>query len=415
MPPVRLRHRTADHPARDIWWSSSAWSAHAGLVVQSATVDAGKFAAEGNTTTGNTYAKKTLPGTYPDGYAQVAFDIVSQASQVNLLRLRSASGASLGYAYVDGAGHLGYHNDALGTNATSSVVPGAGWHSLELRRLAEDTAGTATGALQLWLDNSMVDALSSTSIDVGLTPVGAMQIGETQSGRSYDVVFDDAAFGTSWLGPTGGTTAPSSPAPTATTSPPPPPPPVTAAAAFADGFESGNLSAWTTSRGVVAESAVARTGGFGAQASTSTGATYAKKTLSAAYSDGYARVAFRVVSQASQLNLLRLRTASGASMGYVFLNSAGRLGLHLDGPKATIVSTLQPDASWHVVELHLDISTGTVEVWLDGTAVPALGGSGKPLGAAPVGVIQIGETQSGRTYDVIFDDAAFGATRIGLS
>lgn len=179
----------------------AAWSSHAGLVVESTTVSSGGFAAEGRTTTGSTYAKKTLPATYPDAYARVAFDVASQASQVNLLRLRDSSGASLCYLYIDTAGRLGYHNDTLGTNVVSGIVPGPGWHSLEVHRLADTGSGTTTGALQIWLDDSMVDALSNTAVDIGAAPVGTFQIGETQSGRTYDVVFDDAAFGTARVGP----------------------------------------------------------------------------------------------------------------------------------------------------------------------------------------------------------------------
>jgi hypothetical protein len=204
--PVSVRTPTASGAVFSDGFESgdlSAWTSHRGLVVERSIVDDGTFAAEGNTTTGATYTKKTLPATYPDGYARVAFDIVAQSSQVNLLRLRDSSGASLGYVYVDATGRLGYHNDALGTSSTSSVVPGTGWHSLELRRLADSSSGTASGAIQIWLDNSLVGALSSTGIDTGGAPIGAMQIGETQTGRTYDVVFDAAAFGTSRLGPVG--------------------------------------------------------------------------------------------------------------------------------------------------------------------------------------------------------------------
>lgn len=205
--PISVTTPTASGPVFSDGFESgnfSAWTSHGGLVVQSSTVEGGNFAAEGNTTTGATYAKKTLPATYPDGYARVVFDIVAQSSQVNLLRLRNSSGASLCYVYVDSAGRLGYHNDALGTNSISSVVPGPGWHTLELRRLADGSGGTGTGAIQIWLDNSLVGTMSSTALETGAAPVGAMQIGETQTGRTYDVVFDDAAFGTSRLGPVGG-------------------------------------------------------------------------------------------------------------------------------------------------------------------------------------------------------------------
>ena len=77
----------------------------------------GGFAAEGNTANGNTVARKTLSSTYADGYARVAFEIKSQSSQVNLLRLRDGAGNSLGYVYVSAGAHLGFHNDATATNS----------------------------------------------------------------------------------------------------------------------------------------------------------------------------------------------------------------------------------------------------------------------------------------------------------
>jgi hypothetical protein len=58
-------------------------------------------------------------------------------------------------------------------------------------------------------------------------------------------------------------------------------------------------------------------------------------------------------------------------------------------------------------------SANTVEVWVDGASVPALTTT-VTLGAGPVGAFQIGETQTGRTYDVVFDDAAVSASRIGI-
>ncbi|MGH3509908.1 MAG: metallophosphoesterase, partial [Nocardioidaceae bacterium] len=189
----------------------SAWGATGGLTVESGTVYDGGYAAEGNTTNGATYAKKTLPSTYPDAYAQVHFDVVSQASQVNLLRLRDAAGNSLGYVFVNSTGKLGVFDDATATTTASDVVVAPGWHSVQLRRAADTTAGTPSGALQVWFDGAQVAALSGASIDVGSAPVGAMQIGETQTGRTYDVVFDDAAFSTQRLSPTPDNTPPTTP------------------------------------------------------------------------------------------------------------------------------------------------------------------------------------------------------------
>src|SRR5205085_8101258 len=138
-----------------------------------------------------------LGATYVDGYGRVAFEIKSQASQVNLLRLRDAAGNSLGYVYVSTGGALGFHNDALNTNTASATTVGAGWHVLELHLGTNGTAGT----VEVWLDSTLVGDLSAVgTANVGAAPVGQFQIGDAQTARTYDVVFDDAAFGSARVG-----------------------------------------------------------------------------------------------------------------------------------------------------------------------------------------------------------------------
>ncbi len=106
----------------------SAWSSSGGLTVQNGTVSSGGFAAQGNTTNGGTYAKKTLPASYNDGYGRVYFNLVSAASQVNLLRFRTASDGSLAYLYIDTTGKLKLRNDAGATTINSTTQVGSGWH-----------------------------------------------------------------------------------------------------------------------------------------------------------------------------------------------------------------------------------------------------------------------------------------------
>ena len=109
-------------------------------------------------------------------------------------------------------------------------------------------------------------------------------------------------------------------------------------AIFTDGFESGNLSSWTTNGGLTVQSAIVRTGSFAAQGNTTTGNTYAKKTLPSSYTEAYARIYFNIVSMASQVNLLRLRTASDVSIGYLFVSTSGKLSLRSDAAAATTTS-----------------------------------------------------------------------------
>jgi hypothetical protein len=194
---------------------------------------------------------------------------------------------------------------------------------------------------------------------------------------------------------------------------PPPGTPV-----FSDDFESGNLSKWTSSGGLVLESSLVHAGSFAVRGNTTTGRTYAKKTLPATYADGYARIYFYLASgYASQVNLLRFRAAADASLGYLYVTTDGKLGLRNDAGAITKLSTTSVTAdAWHALELHVAIAgtASSTEVWLDGTKVGDLSLGDQNWGTNPMAAFQIGEVQTGRAYDVTFDDVAFATGRIGL-
>ena len=192
--------------------------------------------------------------------------------------------------------------------------------------------------------------------------------------------------------------------------------PATVPAIFTDGFESGNLSAWTSSGGLTVEGTTTHTGSFAVEASTTNGNTYAKKLLPSTYTDAYSRVFVDLKSESSQVNLLRHRTAADVSIAYVFVNASGQLGLRNDIAGTTTTSALVVSpGTWHEIELHTMINgtSSVVEVWLDGVRVDALSSTTANLGTTPVGRVQIGDVQTGRTYDVVYDDVAFGTTRVG--
>jgi hypothetical protein len=461
----------------------NAWTASSGLTPESTDVRTGAVSVEGNTTNGNTVARKTLNGTFADGYGRVAFELKSQVSQLNLLRMRDAAGNSLGYVYVGAGGHLGFHDDATATNTSSAATVGPVWHVLELHLGINGAAGT----VEVWLDATLVDDVSTVgTANLGTVPVGQFQIGDAQTALTYDVVFDDAAFGSARVGPVADGAAPSVPtgvsaiatspfsvdvgwspstdnvsiagydvlrdgaviasvgasttsftdgsvlasttygytvrardasnnlsAASATASVTTP---AGATPVFADGFESGNLSAWTSSAGLVVENTDVRTGAFAAEGNTTNGNTFARKTLSATYTNAYARLGFELKSQVSQVNLLRLRDAAGTSIGYLYVSTGGKLAFHNDTLNTNTVSTTSVGSGWHALELHLGINgtAGTVEVWLDNVRIADLSNVGTAnVGTAPVGQFQIGEAQTARTYDVVFDDAAFGSDRLG--
>ncbi|GAA1815123.1 metallophosphoesterase [Agromyces neolithicus] len=180
---------------------------------------------------------------------------------------------------------------------------------------------------------------------------------------------------------------------------------------FSDGFESGTLSAWTTRSGLTVQSAETHSGVFAARATTTNGATYAKKTLPAEYADAYARVWFKPISTESQVNILRFRAANGTSLGYLYVTPTGALAYRNEAAGTVIATgaTIDPGSGWHALELHTT-TAGLLEVWVDGVSVLS---TTTNLSTSPVGQFQIGEVNAGRTYDVVFDDAAFATTRVG--
>ncbi len=183
---------------------------------------------------------------------------------------------------------------------------------------------------------------------------------------------------------------------------------------FSDGFESGNLSAWTTNGGLTVQSTLVHGGNFAAQGNTTVGATYAKKALPTSYNEGYARIYFNLVSYSSQVNLLRYRTAADVSMTYLFVSTSGKLSLRNDIATTTITSTTSITSGWHALEFHV-LSNGissTTEVWLDGVRINDLSIT-TDLGTNLIGRLQIGEVQNGRTYNVLFDDVVFDTQPIG--
>jgi hypothetical protein len=183
---------------------------------------------------------------------------------------------------------------------------------------------------------------------------------------------------------------------------------------FRDGFESGNLSSWTSSAGLIVQTALVHSGTYAVQGNTTNGNTYAKKTLPTNYIDGYGRVYFNLVSYSSQVNLLRYRTSADVSIAYLFVNTSGKLGLRNDVSAITFTSTTSVGSGWHAVEFHVVINgaSSTTEVWLDGTRVNDLSITTN-LGTGLIGRLQIGEVMTGRTYNVIFDDVVFDLQQIG--
>jgi hypothetical protein len=182
---------------------------------------------------------------------------------------------------------------------------------------------------------------------------------------------------------------------------------------FSEDFESGTWLAWYANSGLVFQNNVVHSGNLAVQGTTSDGATYGKIMLPAQYADGYARIYFNLLSHSSRVGLLRFRTVGGASIAYLYIDDEGQLGLHNDVAAKSIDSRTTVEPGWHALEFHALINgaASQTEVWLDGDPEEALSGTAE-LGNNPIEQLQIGEVQSGRTYDLVLDDIAFDTGRI---
>jgi glucose/arabinose dehydrogenase/PKD repeat protein len=177
---------------------------------------------------------------------------------------------------------------------------------------------------------------------------------------------------------------------------------------FGDGFESGGLSAWTSVTGLGVQQQEVFAGAYAARQTSTGAATYAYKQVSPALNDLYVRLRFKVLSQGqNNVTLGKIAATGGNSILAFYRSSSGTLGLRNDVLGTTTASaTVATSGIWHELLVHAAIdSGGKTEVWLDGTPVSDLT-TAQSLGSNPIGRVQIGNNQTGRTYDVALDDAA---------
>jgi hypothetical protein len=171
----------------------SAWTTTHGFSLETTLVHSGGFAAEANTTNGATYARKVLPATYTTGYARVWFEIVSEKSTVNVLRLNNAAGTQIAYLSVSPTTKALTLSAGKTFTSTTTVSSGV-FHELEM----SVTLAGAKSTTNVWLDGTLIAALSRT-VTLPAAPIAQLQLGQVMSGGTYNVAFDDAAFDTAML------------------------------------------------------------------------------------------------------------------------------------------------------------------------------------------------------------------------
>jgi chitodextrinase len=188
-----------------------------------------------------------------------------------------------------------------------------------------------------------------------------------------------------------------------------------AGSVFSDGFESGDLSAWTTVSGLVVQNGISHTGGYAARETSAGTATYSYKTLPSAAGELWAQGWVYVASRSTSANLFGFRTSTGASIVNLYVDTSGRISLRNNvGSVTTYSATQLPLGSWHRLTLHALVSgtASSVDVTLDGVSVPGLSLTGQDFGTNLISRLQLGETAAGRTYDIVLDDVAVSTSAL---
>jgi hypothetical protein len=443
----------------------SQWTARSGMTVQQQIVYAGSYAARATSTGLPAYAYKNLSAPLSELYYDGRFQVVSQGpTNVSLVRFRTAANASLVSIYRLSTGKLSYYNPITGVTTSGPLITTGSWHELAVHVLingnsslvevsldgtnvitktAEALGTTGVGRIYIGdtatggtfdsvFDDQTVSISSDENPPTTPTNLSASVVGSVAVDLSWTASTDDVGVrgytvyrnGSAIATVSGGTTtyhdagvtsgmtytytvdafdaggnhsAQSSPATVTIPS-----------GIFSDGFESGNLSQWTRSGGTIVQQQVTYSGMWAARA-TSTGSSgaYAYKTLSSPISDLDYDGRFNAISQGSSTtaSLARFTTSSGGGILSILRRSDSKLASYNQVTGVTTVGPVVSAGTWHELGVNLRINgtSGSIEVWLDGTRISALSKTDN-LGTTPVGRVYIGDQSTGRTFDFVFDD-----------
>jgi chitodextrinase len=304
-----------------------------------------------------------------------------------------------GYNYQvtasDAAGNVSQPSNTLSVTTEADTTPPTPPGNLTAASVTASQAGLSwtpstdnVGVVgyQVLRDGSVIATVSGTSYtDTTVAP---------STSYTYQVVAYDAAANTA----ASGTLQVTTPAP---------------GTVFSDGFETGDLSQWTTVNGLAVQPALTHSGAYAAQETSTGAATYAYKTLPARYNELWAQSWVYVQSATGSANLLGFRGSNGGSIVNLYISPTGKIALRNNVAAVTTTSTTaMPKGGWHWLVLHAIINgtSSSLDVSLDGTAVPGLTLTGQNLGTNPITALQLGDTATGRTYTIDFDDVAVSAS-----
>jgi len=275
------------------------------------------------------------------------------------------------------------------------------WNKLELRA----TVNGGQSLLQVYVNDTKVYEATANN---GIDPFASVTVHNEHNNQVGDLLADDIRIATFGAAP-----PPTNPCTASTPLPTNANPGTTV---IADNFEAFNLNKWTATGvsgdgSATVDTSAAKTGTCGAllhATANSSSRAYLNKTLGGTtevWADGWFNVKVEGAS-GSNVPFWRLFDSGGNRLVDVYrTNVAGALYLRLPngsgGYAYTSLGRTVALNTWHQIGLHVAASTGTVEVWYDGTKLPVQ--TGKPIGSSYAS-IQIHAEHFAQKGDLAADD-----------
>jgi hypothetical protein len=274
------------------------------------------------------------------------------------------------------------------------------WNKLELRA----TVNSGQSLVQVYLNDTKVYEATASN---GIVPFASVTTHNEHPNQVGDLLADDIRVATFDAAP------PTNPCTASTPLPSNADPGTTV---IADNFEAYNLNKWTATGlagdgSATIETSAAKTGTCGALLHVTANASsraYLNKTLGGAaeiWADGWFNVKVEGAS-GSNVPYWRLFDSAGTRLVDVYrTNVAGALYLRLpNGSGGFVYTSLGRTVAldtWHEIKVHVMASSGTVEIWYDGTKITTQ--TGKPIGSSYAS-IQIHAEHFAQKGDLAVDD-----------
>ncbi|MEO8293369.1 MAG: metallophosphoesterase [Actinomycetota bacterium] len=172
---------------------------------------------------------------------------------------------------------------------------------------------------------------------------------------------------------------------------------------FSDGFESGDLSRWTGTNGLIVQQTEVATGTWAARAASNGEPSSASKVLPAGLDEVYVRVRFQISRISTRATLLKLRSPS-VTLVAICLTPDDHLLTRTPGIGLTQESNGPvSEGDWHELQIYASVDAAAAAVWLDGEALTELS-LAFAQGNASIDTLVLGNPQADRSYDLAFDD-----------